>query len=143
MEKRIILHSHGVAEYMYRNAKYNRELMFVLGLLHDLGKLNGFEKHEVYGAEILKNVGFIYAKEIQYHGKVQEEYTSYELDLLNAADLSVDRMGNEIGYKKRIKEIGEYYGEESKEYKDAVILAKQLMEKGFLEIKEGETEKKS
>lgn len=132
MEKRIILHSYGVAEYMYRNAKANKDSMFVLGLLHDVGKLSGFEDHEMYGAEISNNVGFVYAKEIEYHGKVQGDYTSYELDLLNAADLSIDRMGNEVGYIKRIEDIKERYGDESEEYKNAVILAKQLIEKGFL-----------
>ncbi len=134
MNKQILLHSYGVADYMYRHASQNKEELFVLGLLHDIGKLKEYSNHAKVGFDIAEKVGLVYAKEIQYHGLVQEEYSSYELDLLNAADLSVDSCGNEVGYEKRLEDILSRYGKESFEYKTAKELVSILQEKGFLPI---------
>ena len=128
----MILHSYGVAEYMYRNSNKKRDEMYILGLLHDIGKIHGFDNHESLGGEITKDVGFIYSEEIKYHGIVQSDYSSYELDLLNAADLSIDSEGNEVGYIKRIEDIKTRYGEKSTQYIDAVLLSKELIKKKML-----------
>jgi putative nucleotidyltransferase with HDIG domain len=128
LENKVILHSKGVAEVMYKLANENKEEMYLLGLLHDIGKLRGFEDHEKNGAILLTHIGIKYPNEIYYHGKIQDEYSSPELDLLNAADLSVDSEGNIVGYQKRIEDIGNRYGFESTEYKNAITLSKTLLE---------------
>ena len=132
MKKQVILHSYGVAEYMYRNSNKKRDEMYILGLLHDIGKIHGFDNHELLGGKITKDIGFIYSEEIKYHGIVQSDYSSYELDLLNAADLSIDSEGNEVGYIKRIEDIKTRYGEKSTQYIDAVLLSKELIKKKML-----------
>ena len=48
-----------VAEYMRENAyKYSldKDLMYVLGLLHDIGYLKGRIGHEKYGYEMMQNI---------------------------------------------------------------------------------------
>lgn len=132
MDKKVIDHSFGVGLYMKEHAKSNKEEMFLLGLLHDIGKIEGYENHEINGAHILNKVGFKYYKEVELHGLVQDGYSSYELDLLNSADLSIDSNGNNVGYKKRIDDIKNRYGKDSNEYINACILSKQLIKKGFL-----------
>ena len=129
----VIHHSLGVAEYMRDHAKINPDGMYVLGLLHDIGKLYGFENHEKVGAEILSGVGFSYAKEVELHGKPQDDYSSYALDLLNSADLSVNPAGEYVGHRSRLYNIGMRYGFESEQYMNAKTLSKKLIEKGFLE----------
>lgn len=130
--ERVNKHCFGVASYMRKHAKQNKDYMFTLGLLHDVGKLNEDVPHEEYGALLMRELGFKYWKEIKYHGTPNCEYQSYELDLLNSADLSVNQYGEEVGYKARIEDIGERYGFDSINYKNAVALSKELIKKGFL-----------
>lgn len=128
LNSKVILHCKGVAEVMYTLAKENKDEMYALGILHDIGKLHGFKNHGEAGARITSDIGVKYHKEILYHGKVQNDYKSNELNLLNAADLSVDAEGNIIGYKKRIEDIGVRYGFDSNEYRDAMELSKSLLD---------------
>jgi len=121
LDKRIA-HMHGVAEYMYANAeKYNlnKEEMFIVGLLHDIGYLYGKPGHAKNGAKLLESMGFKYAEEIGLHGTIPQEGISDVLRLLLEADLSIGTDGSLVGYDERLKNIGERLGKESKEYKIA------------------------
>lgn len=123
-----------VAKLMYeislddgKTEDFARE-MFTLGYLHDIGyefSLNTKE-HPKVGGELLKFQGYKYYKEIIFHGSIDCPYSSYALDLLNKVDLMVDSHGQNIGATERIKDIRVRYGENSKEYKNACILAKRL-----------------
>ena len=81
MAKRIddnrIKHMHGVAEYMYNNAeKYglNKEQMYVLGLLHDIGYVKEKAGHEQYGGDLLDDLFYIDAAIITWHGSTPKEW---------------------------------------------------------------------
>lgn len=118
--KERILHMHGVAEYMYRNAeKYNldKAQMYVVGLLHDIGYLFGKENHPISGSQLLKDLGFIYAEDISLHGDVpKSQDISNVLKLLLEADLTVGKDGTVVGYKRRLEDIGARLGFNSEAY---------------------------
>lgn len=127
-----ISHMHGVAEYMYLNAdKYrlNKEEMYILGLLHDIGYLNGKKHHPLYGGQILNNCGYSHSIYIYWHGSTPDEYKRAhscsdkeipkQLVLLWEADLSIGITGENIGYEKRLEDIGNRYGLDSKAYRIA------------------------
>ena len=127
-----IRHMHGVAEFMYRNAErfgLNKEEMYTLGLLHDIGYLYGKDNHGVSGADLLRNLGFTFSDIVAYHGKKPEYYLLVhfekeslppELVLLLIADLSIDSKGNEVGPEGRLTDIKLRYGSSSEEYVVAV-----------------------
>ena len=48
------------------------------------------------------------------------------LEILNKADMQIDKYGNDVGYTKRLEDIKNRYGEESKTYCDAKILIEKL-----------------
>ena len=109
------------------------EELFVLGLNHDIGyEFGPGSIHGEVGAEILKRSGYKYWKEVYYHGKVDSEYESLYLDILNAADMSVDSKGNDVGVDKRLNDIKNRYGEESNVYQCCIKLVNKLKEKGEL-----------
>lgn len=142
-------HMIAVAEYMRENAhKYNldKDLMYVLGLLHDIGYLKGRKGHEEYGYEMMVNIfgdtDYIYSKKykgsfweaIRDHGTdpykvIEKESTSEhtlnikedkpDLFLLYEADMCIDAKGFYVGFKGRLKDIKERYGEDSIAYKTA------------------------
>ena len=133
-----IKHSASVAEYMSENAtKYglDREEMYVLGLLHDIGYLFGQRDHAEDGDHLLCQFGFArtkYAGLVALHDtnpyKIHQDYyhteVSPELFLLQQADMTVDALGNFMGFDKRLKEIGKRYGEDSKAYETAKAIVK-------------------
>ncbi len=127
-------HSIGVARKMYEMALqrgWNVEQakkMFVLGFVHDIGYefSNVQSEHADIGAEILKLCGFQYSNEVQYHGKVQQDYSSEELYLLNVADFLVGPDGHPVSVEERLVGIAQRYGEKSSQYVEAKKLAKQL-----------------
>lgn len=117
-------HCIGVAECMRENAnKYglDPDVMYVVGLLHDVGYLEGRKDHELTGAYILKKMGvkdeYIYA--IENHeqdlSKLNEEIRAEtgkdlmevhpELVALVEADMSVNAKGYRIGLDRRLAEI--------------------------------------
>lgn len=55
-------------------------------------------------------------KEVYYHGDIISEYTSMFLEILNKADMQIDKYGNDVGYDKRLEDIKNRYEEESKTY---------------------------
>lgn len=106
------------------------EELFVLGLNHDIGyQFGNNENHNEIGAEILKNSGYKYRKEILNHGKIDNIYNSLYLDILNEADMKIDKYGNDVGYDDRLNDIKARYGEKSKVFKNAEILVKKLINK--------------
>lgn len=130
-------HSYGVANKMReigtQNGLNDDELedLFVLGLNHDIGyefSEFGFQ-HNKIGGDILKKSGYIYWKEIYYHGEVQDEYKSLFLDILNSADMQIDKYGDDVGYDKRLKDIENRYGRDSDVYKKCVLLVNELKNK--------------
>lgn len=128
------MHVFAVAEYMYRNAsKYelNSDEMYTLGLLHDVGYLYGSFGHGINGANLLEADGYIFSSEIRYHGKYQQEYSSPALSLLNEADMQINSYGEFVGYDARLKEIGERYGFDSKNYEYSSKLINQLRNGGI------------
>ena len=72
--------------------------------------------HNIIGGEILKNNNFKYWREIYYHGEINIEYNSLYLDILNQADMQIDKYGNDVGYNKRLEDIKNRYGKDSDVY---------------------------
>ena len=124
-------HMIGVAEYMYNNAeKYalDKEEMYMVGLLHDIGYISGEKKdHEKYGAELTKAFSNDYhipeiSYLIEHHGDMPTEYiekyryVDNKLKLLWEADMSVDSTGENVGFDRRLADIEARYGEDSEPY---------------------------
>ena len=64
------------------------EKMFTLWYVHDIAKeLWYWDEHAQVWWSLLKDLWFPYRKEVYYHGQIWIDYSSRELDLLNAADL--------------------------------------------------------
>lgn len=115
-------HMIGVAEWMRERAiEYylNPDEMYTVGLLHDIGYLNGRIGHEQNGSAILSGIGLkpdiIFA--IDHHGenpyKVQEKFGKSSISaayvLLLEADMSIDAKGYRVGFDKRIEDIKNRY----------------------------------
>lgn len=127
-------HSLEVARLMKKfaeDAGWNRqkcEEMFVLGFLHDIGYEFAEQQcdHACVGGEMLKNQGYKYWKEVSCHGKLDVEYISEELTILNIADMSIDSTGKEVGASARLSDIASRYGVDSKQYIEAEQLARKI-----------------
>jgi hypothetical protein len=48
------------------------------------------------------------------------------LDILNQADMQIDKYGNDVGYDKRLEDIKLRYGDSSNVYNKAKILIEKL-----------------
>lgn len=117
-------HSIAVARKMVEIGKtYNlsdNELqeLFILGFNHDIGYEFSDKgvNHNVIGGNLLRDNNYKYWKEVYYHGKPDVLYKSLYLDILNMADMQIDKYGNDVGYEKRLEDIKNRYGEESEPY---------------------------
>ena len=118
-------HSIAVARKMVEIAQKNNltedeiKICFIIGYNHDIGyefTINGIN-HNIIGGEMLRNSNFKYWKEIYYHGELNNEYQSVYLDILNQADMQIDKYGNDVGYDKRLEDVMNRYGEDSETYK--------------------------
>lgn len=122
-----VAHMVGVAEWMRERAEdygLNPDVMYAIGLLHDVGYLQGRVGHEKRGGEILSAIGvdedIRFA--IAHHGEnlraLQKEYgkefITPELVLMVEADLSIDTKGYRIGFDKRIEDLKRRYGDKYK-----------------------------
>ena len=130
-------HSIAVARKMVEIAKklnLNEEEIkncFIIGYNHDVGyefTINGIN-HNIIGGELLKNSNFKYWREIYYHGEINNEYHSIYLDILNQADMHIDKYGNDVGYDKRLEDVLNRYGEDSEVYKKCYMLVKNIKNK--------------
>ena len=124
MDEDRIKHSIAVARKMVEIAK-NKNLSekeindcFIIGYNHDIGYefANNKLEHNIVGGEFLRNAGFKYWKKVYYHGEINIEYNSVYLDILNQADIQIDKYGNYVGYEKRLEDIKNRYGENSMIY---------------------------
>ncbi len=121
-------HMIGVAEWMRERAEdygLDSVTMYTLGLLHDIGYIEGRENHEQRGAEILASMGM--SKEmlfaVKHHGEnpyeIQrvfgEDAISSMLVLMQEADLSIDALGYRVGFDKRLDDIKKRYGDSYRE----------------------------
>ena len=101
--------------------------LFVLGYIHDIGyEFGNNQNHRIIGGNILKANNYKYWQEIYYHGEIDIQYNSLYLDILNKADMQIDRYGNDVGYNKRLEDIKNRYGKDSNIYKNAEILIDNL-----------------
>ena len=103
-------HSLSVARKMVEIAKSinldeeKQKELFVLGFNHDIGyEYDENNEHGKVGGIMLKNNGYKYWREVFYHGEINPEYSSLYLDLLNSADMQIDKYGNDIGYDGRLR----------------------------------------
>lgn len=123
MDEDRLKHSYAVAKKMIELGKNEglseEELqeLFLLGYLHDIGyQFGANENHNIIGGNLLKENDYKYWKEVYYHGVPNSEYQSMYLSILNAADMMIDKYGNDISFDKRIEDIKNRYGEESIQY---------------------------
>ncbi len=134
IDKDRLNHSLAVARKMVEIGKsYNMDEkqlqeLFVLGYVHDIGYEYENDKHGVTGGNILKQSNYKYWQEVYYHGEVDCEYSSKYLDILNMADMQVDKFGNDVGYTKRLEDIKGRYGEDSIVYQKVKKLITTLNE---------------
>ena len=127
-------HSLAVARYMAKMAAqkgWNQERcqeMFLLGYIHDIGYefCEVQSEHPTVGADLLKNQGYKYWREILYHGMATDDYDSEELILLNIADMTIDSSGRNVGAGQRLLDIANRYGVDSVQYDEAYRLANKL-----------------
>ena len=114
-------HSYAVARKMVNIGKKmglkddKLKELFILGFNHDIGYeyTDNGKGHNKVGGEILKESGFKYWREVYYHGELTSEYSSTYLDILNYADMQIDKYGHDVGFEKRLKDIKSRYGEDS------------------------------
>ena len=140
----VLNHSHTVADYMYRHSReygLDPESMFILGLLHDIGTISGYENgHGRYGACILQKEGYKYCREVELHELIDcnIERLLYDIELnknkalilLVEANMKVDNNGELVGYAKRIENMMELYGRRSQQYDNTVKVIDKLKECG-------------
>ena len=131
-------HIFAVARLMKNNAEIvglDAEEMFTLGLLHDIGyEFGGSEDHHLVGYEILAKQNYKYAREVLYHGKPTDEYSSLALDLLNFADMHINKKGEYVEYENRLEDIKSRRGENSPHYQNSKKIIDGLKSRGFLSL---------
>ena len=140
MDKDRLNHSYAVGKKMVEIGKKRglseEELkdLFVLGLNHDIGyeyTING-ENHNIVGGELLRKNGFKYWKEVYYHGKITNEYNSLYLDILNCADMQIDKYGQDVGFTNRLTDIESRYGKDSVVLKRCIEMVKYFKSKNLI-----------
>ena len=95
--------------------------LFILGFNHDIGYEFGTnESHNIIGGNMLKNSGYKYWQEVYYHGNPEAGYNSLYLDILNEADMKINKYGEDVGYEKRLEDIRNRYGSDAVQYNDAL-----------------------
>jgi putative nucleotidyltransferase with HDIG domain len=121
-------HLNGVAVHMAENASrygVSQKKAYVVGLLHDVGYISGRAGHEQHGADILYPMGLSeeFVNAIKNHGtdpyKLKKEELTPMLLALYDGDMSVDKDGKDVGYRKRLEDIEARYGRDSVAYETA------------------------
>ena len=133
MDNDRLKHSYAVANKMVELGKEKHltdeqlQELFLLGYVHDIGYQFGTnENHNVIGGKMLKDNNYKYWKEVYYHGVSNSEYKSLYLDILNTADMMIDKYGNDVGFDKRLEDIKNRYGENSIQYNNCVKIVNEL-----------------
>lgn len=144
LAEHVTRHSIGVAEFMSEYAETHPDLKadpakyYVLGLLHDIGKLfpgdpdpdnpkNEYKNHAAKGAALMEDMGFSYYKEIKHHGHPENKYFSTAWLILNLADMSINGKGEKVPINTRIQNIKKRYGDNSEQYEHAKEIFKILV----------------
>ena len=133
MDDNRIKHCYAVAKKMVELGK-EKDLseeqlkeLFVLGYLHDIGYQFGTnENHNIIGGNILKDSNYKYWEEVYYHGISDSKYKSIYLNILNKADMMIDKYGNDVGFDKRLEDIKSRYGEDSIQYVNCFKIVNEL-----------------
>ena len=133
MDNDRLKHSYAVANKMIELGKEKSlseielQELFLLGYLHDIGYEFGTnENHNIIGGNLLKKNNYEYWKEVYYHGVPNSEYKSLYLDILNRADMMIDKHGNDVGFDKRLEDIKNRCGVDSMQYINCVKKINQL-----------------
>lgn len=133
MDNDRLKHSYAVANKMIELGKEKSlseielQELFLLGYLHDIGYEFGTnENHNVKGGNLLKESNYKYWQEVYYHGIPNSEYKSLYLDILNTADMMIDKYGNDVGFDKRLEDIKKIYGEDSIQYINCLKIINEL-----------------
>ena len=133
MDNDRLKHSYAVANKMIELGKEKNlsdeqlQELFLLGYLHDIGYQFGTnENHSMIGGNLLRNSNYKCWKEVYYHGILNSEYKSLYLDILNTADMMIDKYGNDVGFDKRLDDIKNRYGEDSIQYINCVKIINEL-----------------
>ncbi len=134
MDNDRLKHSLAVARKMVEIGKFlnldEEELntLFIIGFNHDIGYefVTDTSIHNIVGGAYLRKCGFKYYKEIYYHGIPDSEYNSLYLDILNKADMEIDKYGNDVGFDKRLDDIKSRYGEDSNVYSNCKKLIRNI-----------------
>lgn len=135
-------HMFGVAEFMAKHAAEfdcNEEEMYVLGLLHDIGYIYGQKDHARNGSNLMFELGYKDCNLIAWHEMSPAEYKKSllvedlpkKLLLLLTADLSVNAVGEDVGFDARLEEIKRNYGEDSIQFQtssDTISYLRKLKE---------------
>ena len=144
MDENRSLHSLGVAKKMVAIGKSkglkasDLNDLFTLGIVHDMGyEFGPGNEHQKLGGLVLKENGYRYWQEVYYHGLIQNEYSSLFLDILNQADMQIDKKGKDVGYSGRLEYIKSRYKEDSKVYASCVELVNFIMANNSNETKNG------
>lgn len=110
-------HIIGVARLMKEKAKIlglDEQEMFLLGMMHDVAyEFDESAEHNRTGGNLLKSQNYKYYNEVYYHGDINADYKSLELDLLNFCDMHVDGKGNVVSFEERLEDIKARRGEDS------------------------------
>lgn len=138
MDNDRLIHSISVARKMVEigkrlNLKENElKELFTLGYNHDIGyEFGNNDTHNEIGSEILNNCNYKYYNEIKYHGIPNSPYQSLYLDILNQADMFINKYGEDVGYDKRLEDIKARYGENSIKYNDAIKLINEIKKRNI------------
>ena len=133
MDNDRLKHNYAVANKMIELGKEKSlseielQELFLLGYLHDIGYEFGTnENHNSIGGNLLKESNYKYWQEVYYHGVPNSEYKSLYLDILNTADMMIDKYGNYVGFDKRLEDIKNRYGEDSIQYINGVKIVNEL-----------------
>ena len=126
-------HSYAVGKKMmeigkqYKLSDFELQKLFVLGLNHDIGYEFGNNlNHNIVGGKLLKENDYKYWQEVYYHGQPECKYKSLYLDILNIADMQIDKYGNDVGYDRRLEDVKIRYGEKSDTYLNCFKLIDKL-----------------
>lgn len=127
LTKERILHSKGVADFIYCYCKANHgnneriHELYITALLHDIGYLENHTgiDHSKKGISLLSTIGIHpdLLELIQYHGKYTDN-PSEEQVLFWLADMCIGKDGHFEGYEKRYESILARYDSNDKRLKD-------------------------
>lgn len=107
--------------------------LFLLGYNHDIGYefVENGVNHNIIGGNILKKNGYKYWQEVYNHGEPNSDYKSRYLNILNKADMQIDKYGNDVGFDERLEDIKTRYGIDSVEYKKSEQIIQSIRKEGM------------